>query len=114
MPHNAPGPTRLTRAPNELDCVNCHSGGANISPAAPNVFAEYTKAGNVGHPFPQGTNNHDAAEDLIGQNVVLNNNRHATCVDCHNAHSSFAVCFVHDSAASVDSRVANRRCRRQR
>ena len=91
MPHNAPGPTRLTRAPNEQDCVACHSGGANVSPAAPNVLAEYTKAGNVGHPFPQGTNNHDAAEDLIGQNVVLNNNRHATCVDCHNAHSSYAV-----------------------
>jgi len=91
MPHNAPGLTRLTRAPNELDCVNCHSGGANVSPAAPNVFAEYTKAGNVGHPFPQGTNNHDAAEDLIGQNVVLNNNRHATCADCHNAHSSYPV-----------------------
>ena len=91
MPHNAPGLTRLTRAPNELDCVNCHSGGANVSPAAPNVFAEYTKAGNVGHPFPQGTNNHDAAEDLIGQNVVLNNNRHATCVDCHNAPSSYSV-----------------------
>jgi predicted CXXCH cytochrome family protein len=90
-PHNAPGPTRLTRATNELDCVNCHSGGANISPAAPNVFAEYTKAGNVGHPFPQGTNNHDATEDLIGQNVVLNNNRHATCVDCHNGHSSYTV-----------------------
>jgi len=91
MPHNAPGLTRLTRAPNEQDCVACHSGGANVSPAAPNVLAEYTKAGNVGHPFPQGTNNHDAAEDLIGQNVVLNNNRHATCVDCHNAHSSYAV-----------------------
>ncbi len=91
MPHNAPGPTRLTRAPNELDCVNCHGGGANVSPAAPNVLAEYTKAGNVGHPFPQGTNTHDANEDLIGQNVVLNNNRHATCVDCHNAHSSLQV-----------------------
>jgi predicted CXXCH cytochrome family protein len=88
MPHNAPGPARLTRSPNELDCVTCHSGGANVSPAAPNVFAEYTKAGNVGHPFPQGTNTHDAAEDLIGQDVVLNNNRHATCVDCHSPHSS--------------------------
>jgi predicted CXXCH cytochrome family protein len=91
MPHNAPGPTRLTRQTNELDCVNCHSGGANLSPAAPNVFAEYTKAGNVGHPFPQGTNTHDAAEDLIGVNVVLNNNRHATCVDCHQPHSTYAV-----------------------
>lgn len=91
MPHNAPGPTRLTRAPNEQDCVNCHSGGTNVAPAAPNVFAEYTQAGNVGHPFPQGANNHDATEDRIGQNVVLNNNRHATCVDCHNAHSSLPV-----------------------
>lgn len=91
MPHNAPGPTQITRAPNEQDCVACHSGGANVSPAAPNVLAEYSKAGNVGHPFPQGTNNHDAAEDLIGQNVVLNNNRHATCVDCHNPHSAYAV-----------------------
>jgi predicted CXXCH cytochrome family protein len=90
-PHNAPGPTRLTRAPNELDCAACHGGGANVSPAAPNVFAEYTKAGNVGHPFPQGTNIHDATEDLIGQNVVLNNNRHATCADCHNPHSSYSV-----------------------
>jgi len=90
-PHNAPGPTRLTRAPNELDCVACHSGGANVSPAAPNVFAEYTKAGNVGHTFPQGTNSHDALEDLVGQNVVLNNNRHATCADCHNSHSSYPV-----------------------
>jgi len=91
MPHNAPGPTRLTRQPNELDCAACHSGGSNLSPAIPNVFAEYTKAGNVGHPFPQGTNAHDATEDLIGQNVVLNNNRHATCVDCHEPHSSYAV-----------------------
>jgi predicted CXXCH cytochrome family protein len=90
-PHNAPGPTRLTRAPNELDCVACHSGGANVSPAAPNVFVEYTKAGNVGHPFPQGTNIHDATEDLIGQDIVLNNNRHATCADCHNSHSTYQV-----------------------
>jgi predicted CXXCH cytochrome family protein len=102
MPHNAPGPARITRAPNEQDCVACHSGGANVSPAAPNVLAEYTKAGNVGHPFPQGTNNHDAAEDLIGQNVVLNNNRHATCVDCHNPHSAYAVSsFTNLQAPSI-------------
>jgi predicted CXXCH cytochrome family protein len=91
MPHNAPGPTRLTRAPNEQACLNCHNGSANVSPPAANVLAEYTKPGNVGHPFPQGTNNHDAIEDLIGQDVVLNNNRHATCVDCHNSHSSYTV-----------------------
>jgi hypothetical protein len=37
----------------------------------------------VGHPFPTSANPHDAAE-----NTLLNNNRHATCVDCHNAHGS--------------------------
>src|ERR1019366_2394225 len=47
---------------------------------APNIFAEFAK---TGHPFPAGTNVHDAAEA-----AVLNNNRHATCVDCHSPHSA--------------------------
>ncbi len=79
-PHNALGPARLLRGPNEQDCVGCHSGGTNLSPAIPNVFAEFAK---IGHPFPAGNNTHDAAED-----VLLNNNRHATCADCHNGHGS--------------------------
>lgn len=83
MVHNAPAPARLLRAPNEQDCLLCHGGGSNISPAAPNVFAEFAKGG---HPFPSSTNQHDAAEP-----VLLNQNRHATCVDCHNAHSSAQV-----------------------
>ena len=78
--HNALGPARLLHGPNEQDCVGCHSGGTNLTPAIPNVFAEFAK---VGHPFPQGNNTHDAAED-----VLLNNNRHATCADCHNGHGS--------------------------
>jgi len=94
MPHNSPGPVRLTRQPYEQGCLPCHSGGSNVSPAAPNIFLEYTKSGNVGHPFPQGTNTHDAPEDLVAQNVVLNNNRHATCVDCHNVHSAYAVASI--------------------
>jgi predicted CXXCH cytochrome family protein len=83
-PHNASGPARLLRGQNEQDCISCHNGGPNISPMAPyaNVFAEYA-APKVGHPFPASTNPHDATE-----NVLLNNNRHATCVDCHNAHGS--------------------------
>jgi predicted CXXCH cytochrome family protein len=79
-PHNAPTPVRLLRAPNEQDCMLCHSGGSNISPAIPNVFSEFAK---VGHPFPAANNQHDAAEP-----AVLNENRHSTCVDCHNPHSS--------------------------
>jgi len=80
MPHNARGPARLLRGTNEQDCIACHSGGSNLSPGALNIFAEFAK---VGHPFPAGTKTHDAAES-----AVLNNNRHATCVDCHNAHAS--------------------------
>ncbi len=79
-PHNALGPARLLHGPNEQDCAGCHSGGTNLTPAIPNVFAEFAK---TGHPFPAGQNTHDAAED-----VLLNNNRHATCADCHNGHGS--------------------------
>jgi len=83
-PHNASGPARLLRGQNEQDCIACHNGGSNVSPmpAYGNVFAEYATP-KVGHPFPASTNPHDASEG-----VLLNNNRHATCVDCHNAHGS--------------------------
>jgi predicted CXXCH cytochrome family protein len=83
MEHNAPGAARLLRGKNETDCVGCHGSGANMSPAALNVFAEFAKAG---HPFSTGTGAHDA-----GESVLLNQNRHATCVDCHNPHSALQV-----------------------
>src|SRR5262249_43462839 len=78
--HEAAGPARLLRGLNEQDCMSCHNGGSNVSPAPPNVFAEF---GKVGHPFPAGNNTHDAAE-----NILLNQNRHATCVDCHDSHAA--------------------------
>lgn len=84
-PHNAQGPARLLRGQNEQDCIACHNGGSNIVPAPPSVFAEYASP-KAGHPFPSTTNAHDAAES-----TVLNNNRHATCVDCHNGHASAQV-----------------------
>lgn len=85
-PHNASGTSRLLRGQNEQDCIACHN-GANVSPMQPygNVFAEYA-APKVGHPFPTPANPHDAAESTL-----LNNNRHATCVDCHSGHGSEAV-----------------------
>jgi predicted CXXCH cytochrome family protein len=84
--HNATSASRLLRGQNEQDCIACHN-GANVSPMAPyaNVFAEYATP-KVGHPFPNATNPHDATEA-----VLLNNNRHATCVDCHNAHGTEVV-----------------------
>jgi hypothetical protein len=89
MEHSASGPARLLRpatpaAPGidaaTQDCITCHYGGSNISPAAPNVYAEFAK---ISHLLPAGSNAHDAAEPM-----VLNNNRHATCIDCHNPHAS--------------------------
>jgi len=83
-PHNASGASRLLRGQNEQDCIACHNGGSNITGIPPyaNVFPEYA-APKIGHPFPTSTYPHDAQEGIL-----LNNNRHATCVDCHSAHAS--------------------------
>jgi predicted CXXCH cytochrome family protein len=92
MSHDAVAPARLLRpatppAPaNDAatqDCMTCHNGGTYLSPAAPNIMAEVAK---TGHPLPAGNNFHDAAEPAL-----LQNNRHATCVDCHSAHASSQV-----------------------
>jgi len=79
MEHNAPGAAHLLRGKNENDCIPCHSAGNYLSPAAPNVMAEFAKQG---HPFSTAGGSHDA-----GESALLNQNRHATCVDCHNPHS---------------------------
>jgi predicted CXXCH cytochrome family protein len=83
LPHNAQGPARLLRGANEQACIQCHNGGSNVSPAAPNVFAEFAK---VGHPFSTANNTHDAAESDL-----LNQNRHSTCADCHDSHAATQV-----------------------
>jgi predicted CXXCH cytochrome family protein len=92
MEHNATGPARLMRpatpaAPgvdaSTQDCVTCHGDGTNISPMPLNVYGEFSK---ISHLLPAGTNGHDAAEP-----AVLNNNRHSTCVDCHNPHNGNAL-----------------------
>ena len=83
-PHNAGAGPRLLRGMNEQDCLTCHNGGPSVSPMASyaNLAPEYAVP-KIGHPFPTAANPHDAAE-----NTLLNNNRHATCVDCHSAHGS--------------------------
>jgi predicted CXXCH cytochrome family protein len=87
--HNGAGGTSLLNSPAQpvpnmdkttQSCITCHNGGSNISPAIPSVFAEIAK---IGHPFPTSSTKHSARED-----VVLNNNRHATCTDCHEPHAA--------------------------
>jgi predicted CXXCH cytochrome family protein len=89
MPHNSAAGARLLRGPvpavpntdtSTQNCMTCHNGGSNISPAIPNVYAEFSK---IAHPYPVGANSHDT-----GETPLLNNNRHATCVDCHSPHAA--------------------------
>lgn len=89
MPHNSVAGGRLLRGPQPAqagmdastqNCITCHNGGSNISPAIANIYSEFTK---ISHPYPSGINAHDA-----GESGLLNNNRHSTCVDCHSPHAS--------------------------
>ena len=89
MPHNSLAGPRLLRGPQPpipnidsatQNCMTCHNGGSNISPAIPNIYAEFSK---IAHPYPSGINIHDT-----GEAALINNNRHATCVDCHSPHAS--------------------------
>lgn len=89
MSHNSSSPARLLRpatpSVTSMDaatqaCMTCHNGGTLVSPVAPNIMSEYTK---TAHLLPSGNNGHDG-----GEPAVLSNNRHATCVDCHNPHAA--------------------------
>jgi predicted CXXCH cytochrome family protein len=115
--HNAPGGAQLLGGPIPAipnmdaatqNCITCHNGGSNLSPVIPNVYAEFAKGG---HPFPAGSNRHSQQESL-----VLNNDRHATCVDCHNPHASqqtgsFASTAIRPSQTRNHSESARRMAR---
>ena len=88
MNHDSVAPARLLRPATPAatgydsvtqSCMTCHEGGTYLSPQPLNIMAELAK---TSHPLPSGNNFHDAAEAPL-----LNNNRHATCVDCHDAHA---------------------------
>ena len=80
--HNAQGQNSLLRAVDDQACLICHNGSSNISPAISNVLAEMV-APKYGHAFSVGNTPHRANEA-----VLLNQNLHVTCVDCHNPHST--------------------------
>jgi predicted CXXCH cytochrome family protein len=80
--HNVQGQNSLLRAPDDQACLVCHNGSSNISPPISNVLTEMV-APKYGHTFSMGNAPHHANEA-----VLLNQNIHVTCVDCHNAHSA--------------------------
>jgi len=81
-PHNAPRANTLLQAVDDQVCLSCHNGSANVSPPVPSVLAEMV-APKYGHSFSPGNTPHRPNES-----VLLNQNLHVTCVDCHNPHSS--------------------------
>jgi predicted CXXCH cytochrome family protein len=72
----------LLIASDDQTCLTCHNGGSNVSPAAPNILAELT-APKISHALAVGNTPH-----AVNEPALLNENRHAACVDCHNPHSS--------------------------
>ncbi len=89
--HNAGGAADLLHNPastipnvdaTSQSCFACHSTSNGLLQAIGNVFGEYD-APKKGHPFANTTNSHTANEP-----AVLNQNRHTTCVDCHDAHAT--------------------------
>jgi predicted CXXCH cytochrome family protein len=80
--HNAPGKNSLLREAGDETCLTCHDGSSNISPPIPNVLSEMV-APKYGHAPSLGSSPHSPREP-----VLLNQDIHATCVDCHNPHTS--------------------------
>jgi len=61
-------------------CLICHDGSDSMAQPIANVLADFQK---IGHPFGDSANQHTPSEP-----AVLDHNRHATCVDCHQPHAS--------------------------
>jgi hypothetical protein len=61
-------------------CFICHDGSTNMVQPLLNVQADFQK---TAHPFSDASNQH-----LLGEPIVLDKTRHATCADCHNSHAS--------------------------
>ena len=81
-PITSQGANSLLRAADDQTCLVCHNGSSNISPAIPNVLAEMV-APKYGHAFSVGNTPH-----LPNEAVLLNQNLHVTCADCHNPHAA--------------------------
>jgi hypothetical protein len=62
-------------------CFTCHSGSDSLAQPLLDVIGAFN--GPKGHPFADANNPH-----AMNEPVILDRNRHATCVDCHDAHAA--------------------------
>lgn len=83
--HKAQAGKSLLRQNDDYTCLSCHNGSSNLDPPVPNILAEMVTPKN-GHAFSAGNTPHQ-----INESALLNQNRHVTCVDCHNPHASSPV-----------------------
>ena len=74
----------LLRGPDDQTCLACHSGGSTVAPPAPNVAAEMASP-KISHVVSSAGAN---ASHSANESEVLDHNRHAACVDCHNPHGT--------------------------
>jgi len=89
--HNALGFGLLRKNPNRPPntddtsqaCLACHDGSDNLTQPIVNVLADFNTPGQKAHPFADATNQH-----TVGEPIILDRNRHATCADCHAAHAA--------------------------
>ena len=95
--HNALGTALLRKSPNlttnvdetSQSCFTCHDGSDNLAQPLLDVLGAFNGA--KGHPLSDTSNPHSTKEP-----VVLDRNRHATCVDCHDAHAAQATTSFSD------------------
>jgi predicted CXXCH cytochrome family protein len=78
--HQGRTPDSLLAGKDEQACATCHAKTQTQAASASDVFSEFAKGG---HPLPDSKNVHAAHEPAL-----LNQNRHATCADCHDSHSA--------------------------
>ena len=74
----------LLRGPDDQTCLACHSGGSTVAPPAPNIAAEMASP-KISHVVANAASN---SAHAANESSVLNHNRHAACVDCHNPHGT--------------------------
>ncbi|HEY3448488.1 MAG TPA: cytochrome c3 family protein [Myxococcales bacterium] len=90
QPHGATTPKRLVKGDEESVCLKCHDGRVSRHDVAADLRKPYShltsREGGTAHDASEGPGND---ERRLPENRA-SQARHATCVDCHDPHESYA------------------------